>query len=118
MKHITQLKKALGIGGVHTETSVWRYRPQKDEQGAQIDLLIDRQDLCINICEMKFSTTEYEISKSYAKELENKLNVFRTQTKTKKTLFLTMITTHGIKNAQNYLGLIQKEITMDALFGR
>jgi uncharacterized protein len=94
MKHAHQLKKALGIENVHTtETSLWRYRPKKEEQGAQIDLLIDRQDLCINICEMKFSISEFEITKAYAKELGNKLKVFRDATKTHKTLFLTMVTT-------------------------
>ncbi len=116
MKHILQLKKALGIENVHAETSVWRYRPQKDEQGAQVDLLIDRRDRCINICEMKFSVSEYEISKGYSKELENKLKVFRDQTQTRKTLFLTMVTTHGVKNITNFPGLIENEITMDALF--
>ncbi|MEP7110757.1 MAG: ATP-binding protein [Ferruginibacter sp.] len=116
MKHGLQLKKALGIEGVHTEISIWRYRPQKGEQGTQIDLLIDRQDLCINICEMKFSINEYVISKSYAKELENKLKVFRDNSQTRKTLFLTMITTQGIKNAMNYPGLVQHEIKMEALF--
>lgn len=116
MKHIPQLQKALGIEGVHSETSVWRYRSQKDEHGVQIDLLIDRQDLCINVCEMKFSIHEYEITKGYAKELADKLKVFRHSTGTRKTLFLTMITTHGVKNLQNYPGLVQREITMDALF--
>ena len=116
MKHTLQLKKALGIEGVHTETSMWRYRPQKGDQGAQIDLLIDRQDMCINICEMKFSINEYEITKPYAKELETKRKVFQSQTKTRKTLFLTMITTHGVRNLQSYPGLIQSEITMDKLF--
>jgi uncharacterized protein len=116
LKHIVQLKKALGIEGVHTETSMWRYRPKKNEQGAQIDLLIDRRDQCINICEIKFSINEFEITKPYAKELENKLKVFRSQTATKKTLFLTMITTQGVKNPQSFTGLIQSEITMDKLF--
>ena len=116
MKHTLQLKKALGIENVHTETSMWRYRPQKGAQGAQIDLLIDRQDLCINICEIKFSISEFEITKSYAKELESKLKIFRDNTQTRKTLFLTMVTTYGLKNSKNYVGLIQDEITMDALF--
>ncbi len=116
MKHILQIKKALGIQGVHTETSTWRYHPKKGEQGAQIDLLIDRQDKCINICEMKFSTTAYEITKSYAKELENKQRVLREKTGTRKTLFLTMVTTYGVKNADSIPGLIQNEVTMEALF--
>ncbi|HEY6081867.1 MAG TPA: ATP-binding protein, partial [Chitinophagaceae bacterium] len=98
------------------ETSVWRYKPGKGEQGAQIDLLIDRQDRCINVCEMKFSAAEFEISKSYAKEMENKLRVFRANTKTPKTLFLTLVTTYGVKNARSYAGLVQNEITMSALF--
>ncbi|HEY5465363.1 MAG TPA: ATP-binding protein [Hanamia sp.] len=116
MKHILQIKKAIGIESVYTETSTWRYRSQKDEQGAQIDLLIDRQDMCINICEIKFSISEYVINKKYAKELESKIKVFRDNTQTRKTLFLTMVTTYGIKNAGNYTGFIQNEITMDQLF--
>jgi len=116
MKHIRQLKQALGIESVYTEASMWRYRGNKEEQGAQIDLLIDRQDQCINVCEMKFSINPFEITKSYAAELQNKLSVFRTKTKTNKTLFLTMVTTHGTKNRDNYVGLVQNEITMGALF--
>jgi hypothetical protein len=116
MKHVRQLKKALGIESVHTETSIWRYKTQKETQGAQIDLIIDRQDMCINICEMKFSINAYEVSKKYAKELDNKLSVFRDHTKTRKTLFLTMVTTHGVKNTERYPGLIQNAITMEALF--
>jgi hypothetical protein len=100
-----------------TEVSVWRHQLKKqDSQGAQIDLLIDRQDMCINVCEMKFSTNTFEISKAYSKELENKLQVFQEQTQTKKSLFLTMITTYGVKNIENYAGLVQKEIHMDVLF--
>ncbi len=113
MKHVPEIKKALGIEGVHTETSVWRHAP---EAGAQIDLLIDRQDMCINVCEIKFSTTPFEISKSYAGELENKLNIFREKSRTRKTLFLTMVTTHGVKNVTNYPGLVQNEVTMTAFF--
>jgi hypothetical protein len=116
MKHTPWIKKALGIEKVHAETSVWRYNPQNEGHGAQIDLLIDWQDHCINVCEMKFSVNEFEITKSYAKELEHKLNIFIERTKTRKTLFLTMITTHGIKNSKNHSGLVQNEITADSLF--
>lgn len=116
MKHTPQLKKVLGIENVHSETSIWHHKPQKGEQGVQIDLLIDRQDQCINICEMKFSVNKFDMTKGYAKELENKLNVFRDHTKTRKTLFLTMVTTYGVRNSKSYTGLIQNEVTMDALF--
>jgi AAA+ ATPase superfamily predicted ATPase len=117
LKHVEHLKRALGIQAVHTESSVWRYRSEsKSDAGAQIDLVIDRQDRCINICECKFSTSPFEISKSYAKELATKLRVFREQTQTRKTLFLTMISTYGTKNKDSYSGLVQAEISMDALF--
>ena len=65
---------------------------------------------------MKFSIGDFEITKGYAKELQNKLSVFRDHTKTRKTLFLTMVTTYGLKNSKNNAGLVQNEITMDALF--
>ena len=116
LKHIQQVKKAMGIEGVNTEISSWRNKPKKGEKGAQIDLLIDRQDLCINVCEMKFSTSEFVINKGYSTELENKLKVFRNSTKTKKTLFLTMITTHGVNKNAYYINQVQNEVTMQALF--
>ena len=116
MKHIASIKKALGIENVHTETSTWRYKPQKNEQGAQIDLLIDRQDMCINLCEMKFSINEFSITKGYKEELWKKVQVFRSATNTKKTLFLTMITTYGVTTNEYKIGLVQNELTMDILF--
>jgi len=116
MKHTTLIKKALGIENVYSETSIWRSKPQTGQKGAQIDLLIDRQDQCINVCEMKFSVNDFEITKSYARELESKLTVFRERTKTRKTLFLTMVTTHGVKNIGSYTGLVQNEVKKDALF--
>lgn len=115
-KHILQIKKTLGIEAVYTEASAWRQMSQNGKQGAQIDLLIDRQDACINICEMKFSTTEFTIDKQYAAELETKLQVFTQSTKTKKTLFLTMITTYGVKKNMYSTGLVQSEIKMESLF--
>ena len=84
--------------------------------GAQVDMLIDRRDHTINICEMKFSTTEFTIDKKYAGELENKLNVFRRETQTKKTLLLTLITTYGIKDNTYKQQLVDNEISMNVLF--
>ncbi|HEY9261000.1 AAA family ATPase [Chitinophaga sp.] len=118
LKHTDQIKHALGISGTYTEESTWRATPGKNEKGAQIDLLLDRQDTCINICEMKFSNTMFTIDKSYATELENKLQIFRERTDTKKTLFLTMITTYGTKDNVYKTGLVQNEITMKDLFKR
>jgi len=92
------------------------YLKNKEKQGAQIDLLIDRNDSCINICEIKFSSTPFEITKSYQKEFDNKLKVFQYRTGTRKALFLTMITTYRLTNGERYPGLIQIEITKDVLF--
>lgn len=116
MKHITSIKRALGIEGVYTEVSIWRYVGNKEEQGAQIDLLIDRQDRCINLCEIKFSNEEYVIDKKYAGELDNKVRVFREQTKTRKTIFPTLITSYGTRKNDHYVGRVQAEVVMEDLF--
>lgn len=118
MKHIPQIKKALGISGVYTEHSIWRYKPKSssDSNGAQIDLLFDRNDRCINLIEIKFSVKEFTIDKKYADELQQKRWVFMDITKTKKSVFTTMLTTFGIKTNEHYLGQVQNQIKMGALF--
>jgi hypothetical protein len=116
LKHTNEIKKALGISGVYTEESAWRYVPGKDQPGAQIDLLIDRRDQCISICEIKFSTSEFTIDKSYSTELERKLSVFKQKTKTLKTPFLVMITTFGTSTNSYKINLIQNEVMLDDLF--
>jgi hypothetical protein len=115
-KHLEAIKQSLGIAGVYTEASGWRYTPKKGETGAQIDLLLDRADHTINLCEMKFSRDEFTIDKKYAGELDNKVKIFKEQTKTKKTVFPTMITTFGTKQNIYYTGRIVSEVTMDDLF--
>jgi AAA+ ATPase superfamily predicted ATPase len=115
LKHIEQLKKALGISVVYTEESAWRYT-SKNEKGAQIDLLIDRRDFIIHICEMKYSKSVFTIDKKYAEELIHKMDAFSQQTRTNKSLFVTMVTTFGIKENDYASQLVQNYITMDALF--
>ncbi|MFK7971605.1 MAG: ATP-binding protein [Bacteroidia bacterium] len=114
LQHIPQIKKALGISGVLTEHSMWKSK-QKDE-GAQIDLILDRRDRVINVCEIKFSINPYTISKQYAEKLRNKLGVFQRETQTNKALFMTLITTFGLKANVHSTSLVQNEVTMDALF--
>ncbi|MDE3214275.1 MAG: ATP-binding protein, partial [Bacteroidota bacterium] len=115
-KHLQQIKKALSMAAVYTEASSWRYTPKKGETGAQIDLLLDRADHCINLCEMKYANKEFTIDKKYANELDNKVKVFRAQSKTRKTIFLTMITTYGTKQNTYYTGRIVSEVKMEDLF--
>jgi hypothetical protein len=118
LKHVPQLKAALGIAGVSTTGASWRYRPPKgsSERGAQVDLLIDRRDQTINLCEMKFSDAEFTIDKRYATELRNKRDIFRRVTGTRKNVFLTMVTTFGVADNAYAKELVAKSLTMDALF--
>lgn len=112
--HITSIKKQLGIERVYTEVSTWR--SQQSDKGTQIDLIIDRNDRIINICEIKFSVIPYKITKPYSENLKNKLIVFKNETASKKTLFLTMITTFGIQQNKYSLNLVNDSIEMEALF--
>jgi hypothetical protein len=113
LSHIPQIKKALGISGVQTTSSSWISRAHP--KGAQIDLVIDRRDQVVNICEMKFSINDFTIDKKYAEELRNKISVFKEETATKKAIFLTMITSFGL-TANSYSSLVQNSLTMDILF--
>lgn len=113
--HIQQIKKKLGISGILTEVSSWFTKSTEEADGAQIDMLIDRRDKVINICEMKFAVNEYELDKDYEKKLINKIECFRKETGSKKALHLTMVTTYGIKQ-NSHSGRIQSEVTMDDLF--
>lgn len=112
--HIQQIKQQLGIKAVYTEVSSWKSSETKD--GAQIDLVLDRRDRVINLFEIKFSQNTYTIKKDYAQNLRNKITTFREETGTNKSLFLTFITTFGLKPNKYTMGLVQDELDMDALF--
>jgi uncharacterized protein len=113
LAHIQEIKQALGISGVQTQTASWI---SNGKQGAQIDLLIDRRDQVINVCEMKFSINSFTIDKKYAEELRNKIGIFKTEVKTRKSVFLTMITTFGLTKNEYSTSLVQNDFTMDILF--
>jgi len=115
-KHINEIKRALQIGGVNSTISSWHHSGSGDLPGAQIDLLVERADHCINICEMKFSTTPFLIDKKYAEALQNKIHAFRRATGTKKTLFLTFVTTYGVLDNDYKVQGVDAEVTMNALF--
>jgi len=111
--HIPQIKRALSIGGVVSFTAGWRSK--EAENGAQIDFLIDRNDNIINLCEMKYSAKEFVITKNYDEILRNKRCAFIEETKTKKSVHITMITTYGVKHNE-YWNDIQSEVLLDDLF--
>jgi len=118
LKHLSSIKIALGIGGVLTAASSWVFRSKKGRlaKGVQIDLVIDRADNCINLCEMKYCNEEFVVSKLCDQELREKKSTFMLQTHTKKSLFLTLIAPYGIKQNAGYFDAVDVVLTMDALF--
>jgi len=116
LKHLLQIKKALRIDAIYSTASAFFKKGNDDEPGLQIDLLIDRNDHVINLCEMKFYAGELTISKSMAMEFRNKIANFKSLSKTRKQVFLTLITTFGIQENKHTLGLIDRSLTMEDLF--
>ncbi|WP_301638267.1 hypothetical protein [Xylanibacter brevis] len=120
LHHIPQIKKTLGISGVLANVYSWSCRPFVDSTGAewrggQIDMLIDRADDTINICEMKYAKDEFVIDASYEQRLRDRMSSFSVANKTKKALLHTFITTYGVKQNM-YSGLVNSEVTMNDLF--
>ncbi len=111
LKHIQEIKKALGVNIMRTVNSSW------DNGRAQIDLIIDRDDNRIDLCEIKFSKEPFEISKAYYNNLLNKMGEFKAENKTRnKNVVMTMITTHGVKNNKYKTGIVTNSYKMDVLF--
>jgi uncharacterized protein len=111
LAHIPCIKQALGIEGIQTQTSAWA-NPQ-----AQIDLVIDRRDHVISLIEIKFSIHSFVIDKAYADQLRVKVAAFRNQTNTKKSIFLTLLTTYGV-TSNAHSGSLQNSFDMNILFAR
>ena len=116
MLHINQIKRALGISGIYSTTSSWLFKGNDTLPGCQIDMIIDRADQTINLCEAKFTKENFAITKTYAAQLRMKKSIFRQATQTKKATFNTLLTTYPAIKNQHYLGEIDNEITIDKLF--
>lgn len=115
-QHIRQIKEALQIGGVLSNVYSLNIKTANSNgRGAQIDMIIDRNDNTINLCEMKFSNKPFTIDKEYQRNLFNKIESVQEYTNHKKTIILTMITTFGIEH-NGYWNIVQKEVTIDNLF--
>ncbi|MBR2289003.1 MAG: AAA family ATPase [Clostridia bacterium] len=113
--HIPQIKHRIGISGVLTEESTWSVRGNENEDGAQVDLVIDRKDHVIDLCEIKYSEREYAIDKDYDVKLRSRRESFREHTKTKKTVQIIFISTYGLKQ-NKYSGLVSGQVVLDDLF--
>ncbi len=122
LHHISQIKETIGIKGVLSNVCAWSCPSFTDKdgnhwQGTQIDLLIDRRDQVINLCEMKYANDKYLIDKDYEERLRQRLSTFRHLSRTRKALHLTFVTTYGL-SSNAYRGIVQSEVTMDDLFSR
>ena len=113
MAHIPQIKKALGISGIHTEHYSWRSR--HSDPGAQIDLMIERSDDMINLCEIKYSAGEYSLSGSEWDKIQTRQNAFVGETLCRQGIFLTLITTSGAK-MNEYAHQMNNILTLEDLF--
>jgi predicted AAA+ superfamily ATPase len=112
--HMPQIKQALGISGVISYSYSWR--SVESAPGAQVDIVIDRNDGIVSLCEVKYSDSEYVISKETDADLRRKREVFKTETKTRKAVQLVMITMNGLKQNM-YSDIIQAEVKAINLFG-
>ena len=114
LAHIPQIMRALGIAGVLTSCSAWS-STDPDGDSAQIDLVIERADNVINLCEMKYCNNEFTINKKEDISLRNKRSVFERETRTRKAVHLILITTFGLKQG-GYSSVFQAQVRMDDLF--
>ena len=113
MAHIPQIKRALGIDRIAAEYYSWRSKESVD--GAQIDLLIERADRVINLCEIKYSTGRYALTKDEEMKLRIRMGDFVEETGSKYAIFPTLITTFGVK-PNKYSGIVQSEVVLNDLF--
>jgi len=111
--HVSEIKKKLEIFGVQSSEYAWRSKSSRN--AVQIDLLLDRADNIVNLCEIKYSTLPFVITKEYEEKLRNKIEIFRLETLTRKAVHLLMLTTFGTKR-NKYSNIAQNEVTLEDLF--
>ena len=118
LEHVNAIKSALGISGVSSNEYAWRcqHPESPEDKGAQIDLLIDRKDGIINLCEMKFTSEPYALTEEDETKLIHRKNLFKRENDIDKAIHLTMVTSSGVK-MNRYAGSIQAFVTLDELFG-
>lgn len=114
-QHIGQIKQALGIAGVGSTISAWGVKGTDETDGAQIDLVIVRNDNVVNLCEMKFVGSEYVINKEEEAKLRNRIETLKHTLSPKQTVHLTMVTTYGVAYGK-HSGIVQRQVTLDDLF--
>jgi len=116
LSHAEQIQRALGISGVAAALYSWNSAASAPgAPGAQIDLVIDRADGLANLCEIKYSAQEYAITKADAENILHKMRAFERETRTRKSIHVTWISTYGIKQ-NKYSNLVASEVVLEDLF--
>jgi uncharacterized protein len=113
--HIPYIKQQLSISGVYTEESVWYHKGDETMHGTQIDLLIDRSDKVIHLCEIKYSQDSYTIDKDYYSKLLNKIKSFQYFTKTRKSILVTFITPSGLHENKYALDYLRNQVILNKM---
>jgi AAA+ ATPase superfamily predicted ATPase len=113
--HIKEIKRKLEVLGVQSSEYAWRSKQTEESKGVQIDLLLDRADNIVNVCEIKFSNTKYTITKTEDEKLRERIEAYRQEILPQKAIHLLMLTTFGVKQ-NKYSGIVQNEVTLEDLF--
>lgn len=115
LKHIQQIKNKLGIRAVITKEHSYSKKGTEDKKGTQIDLIIDRNDQIVNLCEIKFYNKPFSINKNYKENLLHKYDSLQQVVDASKSIHLTLISSYGLKK-NKYSSMIQEEVTLNDLF--
>ena len=115
LSHLSNIKRALGISGIVSKASSYIVRGEKGKRGSQIDMIIERADRNVNLCEMKFYSTMVSLDKDDSLQIRNKVEVLRKALKIKGAIFPTLVTTYGL-NYNSYSTIFQRCLTLDDLF--
>ena len=116
LTHLKPIHEALGISGIYTQASSFHFKGNEELPGVQIDLIIDRNDGMINLCEAKYTNAEFVLSKEYTANLRRKRTVFEQLTRTKKSVVTTLLTTYPALQNAYYREEIHSEVSLDKLF--
>lgn len=116
LSHVEQIKSALSVGGVASDNAPWTLRGMDGEKGMQLDLVINRSDRVINLCEMKFVTGEFEVKNDYEMKLRERIQWMVEHVSRRHNVQMTLVTTYGLKFGM-HSGIFQRVVTMDSLFG-
>ena len=118
IKHAEAIKLCLGISGINANIGSYLHKGTEESDGIQIDMLIDRADYVINLCEIKYYNKPTRVTSAFADKLRIRNATFCAITKTKKAVFNTLITTFGTEKTDYISSEIQSEVDMKCLFGQ